>query len=160
MRHLLSFPDPLNERAARIVAAAVLALALVTLGTGFYWLLLPLAYGFIARTLAGPKLSPLAYLASRHIAPRLGPPTLVPGPPKRFAQGIGAVLSTVAATAALGTGSHALADGLLAALALAAGLESIFACCIGCRLFGLLMRAGLVPQSVCEDCADIWSRSR
>ena len=40
----------------------------------------------------------------------------------------------------------------------AAGLEAIFAFCLGCKVFGLLMRAGLVPDEVCAECADIWSR--
>jgi hypothetical protein len=47
---------------------------------------------------------------------------------------------------------------LVAALAVAAGLESIFAVCLGCHAFALLMRAGLIPERVCEECADIWSR--
>ena len=45
----------------------------MTLATGFYWLLIPLAYGFWARVLTGPKLSPLAWLAMNVVAPRLGP---------------------------------------------------------------------------------------
>jgi hypothetical protein len=40
----------------------------------------------------------------------------------------------------------------------AAGLESVFAVCVGCKIFGLLMRAGVVPEQVCLECADIWSR--
>jgi hypothetical protein len=43
-------------------------------------------------------------------------------------------------------------------LAVAAGLESILAVCLGCQLFALLMRTGVVPESVCEECADIWAR--
>jgi len=48
---------------------------------------IPLAYGFWARVLTGPTLSPLGQLATRVVAPRLPvEPKLVPGPPKRFAQ--------------------------------------------------------------------------
>jgi hypothetical protein len=93
------------------------------------------------------------------IAPRLGPEKPVPGPPKRFAQGIGAVLTVAAAVLALGFGEHGTADVLLGALILAAGLESIFAYCVGCRLFALLIRAGIVPQRVCVECADISERA-
>ena len=46
MRQLLSFPNPVNEKAARVVAGVVLATVLVTLLTTWYWLLIPLAYGF------------------------------------------------------------------------------------------------------------------
>ena len=155
---ILSFPNPVNEKAARTVALVVMLLACVTLATSWYWLLVPLAYGFIARVLTGPTLSPLGRLASRVVAPRLGAEKPVPGPPKRFAQAIGATLTTVAAVAALGFAAHAVADVLLAALILAAGLESILAYCLGCQIFALLMRAGIVPERVCLECADIRSR--
>jgi len=69
---------------------------IVTLATGFYWLLIPLAYGFWARVLTGPTLSPLGWTAQNVIAPRLGPKKPVPGPPKRFAQGMGAAMATLA----------------------------------------------------------------
>ena len=45
-----------------------------------------LAYGFIARVLAGPRLSPLAILVTKVIVPKVGLPYRpVEGPPKRFA---------------------------------------------------------------------------
>src|SRR5260370_12856369 len=110
---LFSFPHPVNEKAARTVAAVVLVIASVTLATSWYVLLVPLAYGFIARALTGPTLSPLGSLASRVVAPRLGPPKLVSGPPKRFAQAMGAAMSTAAAVLALGFGLTAAADQLL-----------------------------------------------
>ena len=155
VRDLFSFPNPVNEKAARVVAAAVLILALVTLATGFYWLLIPLAYGFWARVLTGPTLSPLGWIAQNVVAPRLGEKRPVPGPPKRFAQAIGAAFSTAALVVGLGFSLHTVADGLLAVLVLAAGLESIFAICVGCQMFALLMRAGLVPDQICAECADI-----
>ena len=43
MSGLLAFPNPVNEKAARVVAGGVLALSLATLATGWWWLLLPLA---------------------------------------------------------------------------------------------------------------------
>ena len=159
MSEIFSFPNPVNEKAARTVAFVVMGWAMITLATSFYWLLIPLAYGFIARVVSGPTLSPLGRLASKAIAPRLGDEKLVPGPPKRFAQAIGATMSTAAAVAALGFGADGVADVLLAMLILAAGLESIFALCLGCRLFAALMRAGLIPERVCAECADIWTRA-
>ena len=157
MSSLFSFPHPVNEKAARTVAAVVAVTALATLASGWYWLLVLLAYGFWARVLTGPTLSPLGALAMRVVAPRLGPPHYVPGPPKRFAQGMGAVLTTAAAVLALGFGATGAADVLLAAIVAAATLEAAFAYCIGCRIFRLLMRAGVVPEAVCEQCADIWA---
>ena len=40
-------------------------------------------------------------------------------------------------------------------LVVAAGLESIFAVCLGCQVFALLMRTGLVPESVCLECSNL-----
>jgi hypothetical protein len=158
-RKLFSFPNPVNEKAARVVAGVVLATVIVVLATGSYWLLIPLAYGFWARVLTGPTLSPLGWTAQNVIAPRLGPKRPVPGPPKRFAQAIGAVMSTLALVLAFAV-SHPAADGVLIAFVPAAALESIFGYCLGCKAFSLLIRAGIVPDSVCEECADISARLR
>jgi Domain of unknown function (DUF4395) len=158
VRDLFRFPNPVNEKAARVVAGVVLILALVILATGFYWLLIPLAYGFWARVLTGPTLSPLGWTAQNVVAPLLGERKPVSGPPKRFAQAVGTVFSTAALVLGLVLGLHAAADGLLVVLVIAAGLESIFAICLGCQMFALLMRAGLVPEQVCAECADIRPR--
>ena len=158
MSGILGFPNPVNEKAARVVAGTVLTIAVLILATGWLWLLVPLAYGFWARVLTGPKLSPLGWLAQRKVAPRLGPPKHVPGPPKRFAQGIGAALTTSAAILGLAAGLTTAAYVLIGMLVAAAALESIFAVCLGCQLFALLMRAGVVPERVCEECSDIWAR--
>jgi hypothetical protein len=152
---VFSFPNPVNEKAARVVAGAVCVLAGATLATGAYWIAAVMAAGFVARTLTGPRLSPLGQIATRVIAPRLGPPTPVPGPPKRFAQSIGAAMTIAIAIAGLAAGDGTAADVLLGGMIAAAGLESVFAYCIGCRLFGLLMRAGLIPAEVCAECADL-----
>jgi hypothetical protein len=152
---MFSFPNPVNEKAARVVAGAVLILALAIMATGFYWLLIPLAYGFWARVLTGPTLSPLGWVAQNLVAPRLGAKKPVPGPPKRFSQAIGAVISTAALVLGLGLGHHTAADALLIVLVVASGLESIFAICLGCELFALLIRVGLVPSTVCPDCSDL-----
>jgi hypothetical protein len=157
MSDLFSFPHPVNEKAARSVAGLVVVLALVTLLTQAWWLTVPLALGFWARVLTGPTLSPFGQLATRLIAPRLGTPRYVSGPPKRFAQGMGAAMSTAAAVLAL-SGATTAATVVLLLLLAAATLESAFAYCLGCKVFGLLMRSGVIPQDVCAECADIWSR--
>ena len=158
LRELFSFPNPVNDNAARAVAAGVAVLALITLATGWLWLIVLLAVGFAARVLSGPRFSLLGRLATHVIAPRLGPAKLVPGPPKRFAQAIGLTLTTVAAIAGLAFGAHGLAIGLVAVLLVFATLESVFGFCAGCWLFGLLMKTGLVPADTCAECANIWAR--
>lgn len=92
------------------------------------------------------------------MAPRVGPPKLVPGPPKRFAQAIGATLTAAGAVVAFGLGADAAGDALFALVTLAAALESLMAVCLGCELFTLLMRVGVVPERVCPECADISKR--
>jgi hypothetical protein len=155
-RSLLGFPVQVNEVAARLLAAGVALVAIGAVATGQLWLTVPLAYGFVARVLSGPRFSPWALVVTRLLVPRLGlPERLVPGPPKRFAQGIGAVLTVSAAVAAVAFGATSVPVVLLLIVAFAASLEASFAYCIGCRLFALLMRVGLVPQDVCEACADI-----
>lgn len=159
LRQLFSFPDPVNEVTARLVAGGVVVMTLATIFTDSPWLSVVIAYGFAARVLTGPSLSPLGQLATRVLTPRVPAPVkLVPGPPKRFAQGIGMALSTAAAILALGFGLREAAYLLLGLLAVAASLESVFACCLGCRIFALLMRIGLVPADACESCNNIWER--
>jgi Domain of unknown function (DUF4395) len=154
---VIGFPRTINEKAARVVAGVVAVTALVALLLPAHWLVIPLAYGFWARVFTGPRLSPLGALASRVVAPRLGAPKVVPGPPKRFAQGMGAAITT-AAVVALALGAHGVVEALLALIALAAALESVLAFCVGCQVFGLLMRAGVIPDDICAECGDIWAR--
>ena len=77
MRSLFSFPNPVNEVAARSVATGVMLLTGLILAAtaagidGARWLVVPLALGFWARVLTGPTLSPLGQLATRVVAPRL-----------------------------------------------------------------------------------------
>jgi Domain of unknown function (DUF4395) len=156
-RRLFSFPDPVNEVSARLVAGGVVALSLVTIAFDLAPLTALIAYGFVARTLTGPTLSPLGQFVTRVATPRLGlSPRPVPGPPKRFAQAIGAVLSTTAAVLALGAGLRGAAYAVLGALVVAASLEAFAGYCLGCRIFALLMRVGVIPESVCERCSDLW----
>jgi hypothetical protein len=161
MQSLFAFPNPVNEVSARLVAAGVVAMTVVILALGQHWLLVPLAYGFVARVATGPTLSPLGQLVTRGVTPRLGAVGKpVPGPPKRFAQGIGATLTVSAVVLHFGFGATTAADVLVAMVLVAATLESVFAYCLGCKVFALLMRAGLISEAVCQECNDIWSRGR
>ncbi|MFE4834148.1 DUF4395 domain-containing protein [Arthrobacter sp. NPDC056691] len=151
---VFAFPNPVNEYAARITAGLVVLLAAATLLTGFGWGLALIAAGFWLRVLFGPRISPLALLSVKVLAPRLGRVKLVPGPPKRFAQGIGAAMSTAAALL-LAAGLAPAAWILLAVLIIAASLEAFAGYCLGCAIFGLLQRRGLIPEDVCEACNNI-----
>lgn len=157
MSTLFDFPNPVNEKAARSVAAGVLVLALLGLLPTLTWLSIVLAVGFWLRVAAGPRFSPLGQLATRVIAPRLGPAKLVAGPPKRFAQLIGATVTTAAAVSFL-AGAVGAAQVLLILIVIAAGLESGLGLCLGCVIFGYLMRAGLIPAEICVECSNVGLR--
>lgn len=163
LREVFSFPDPVNEKAARAVAAQVLATSALTLFLSiavdprWLWLTAALAVGFLARVLTGPTLSLFGQIATRVLAPRLGPAKVVPGPPKRFAQGMGLGMTTIA-TVLVAFGQTVPAQVLVGALVVAASLEAIFALCLGCKIFALGMRIGVIPESVCEDCANVSAR--
>ncbi len=159
LKKMLSFPNPVNEYAARSVAGMVLLLCIATLGFRTPWLLWPLALGFLARVASGPRFSLFGQLATRVIAPRLGPARLVAGPPKRFAQTIGATLS-LAALASYHLGAPTLSWVLVGLIVPAAFLESVFGLCLGCKIFGRLQAVGVIPASVCEACNDIRLRPR
>lgn len=157
---LFTFPNPVNEISARLVAAGVVLMAVTTIVLDQPWITLVLAYGFVARVLAGPTLSPLGQLVTRVVTPRLDvAPRLVAGPPKRFAQGVGAVFSVTAAFLAIGLDRRGPAYVVLLALALAASLEAFAGVCLGCKGFALLIRAGMIPEAVCERCNNIRATS-
>ena len=157
-KSIFSFPNPVNDKAARVVAGVVVAICVAAIAFDEPWLLPVLAYGFWARALTGPSLSPLGQLATRVVAPHLGTPRSVPGPPKRFAQAMGVAFSTTAVVLWFGFGEHAATWVVIGMLAAAASLESFFGYCLGCRIFGLLMKAGIIPETVCAACADITLR--
>ena len=154
MSSLFAFPNPVNEYAARVTAALVVLLAAVTALSGSGWGLLAIAIGFWLRLLFGPRISPLALLSVKLITPRLGKVKLVPGPPKRFAQGIGAAVST-AALLLFAAGAAPAAWILLGILVVAASLEAFAGFCLGCTIFGFLQRRGVIPEDVCEACNNI-----
>jgi hypothetical protein len=160
MAELFSFPNPVNEVSARLVAGGVVVMAVLTIALDQPWIIAVLAYGFVARVLTGPTLSPLGQLVTRVITPALPfEAKWVAGPPKRFAQGIGAVFTVSAAIAYFGFDEKTVAYVLVGFIIIAATLESVFAICLGCKVFAVLMRFGVIPDEVCERCNNVWGTS-
>jgi hypothetical protein len=154
---LFSFPNPVNEVSARLVAGGVVVMSLLTIVLDLKWATAVIAYGFVARVLTGPSLSPLGQFMTRVVTPRVPvAPRLVAGPPKRFAQGIGVAFSVTALVFTL-LGLWGAAQITLGFLATGALLESALGLCLGCKAFALLIRAGVIPEEVCERCANIWA---
>ena len=156
---IIGFPNPVNETSARIVAGGVVTMSAATIALDQPWIMFPLTYGFAARVLTGPKLSPLGQIATKVITPRLQVEhKFVPGPPKRLAQGMGLAVSATALLLFYGFGKRRAAYRVLGMLTAAAGLESVFGFCIACKLFPLLMKTGLVSEETCRECTELWSR--
>lgn len=158
MDKFFSFPNPINNAAARTVGIGVFAMSVLAFVTGWAWLLIPLTYGFAARVAAGPKISPLGTFAVRVAAPRLKRwQGTVPGPPKRFAQAMGLTFSLAALITWLSAG-WLDARWILLPLIAASGLEGFLGFCLGCTIFGLLIRGGVISESVCAECGDLSER--
>jgi hypothetical protein len=158
MAKIFGFPNPVNEISARVVASGVVTMSVLFLATRSGWVLAVLTYGFLARVLTGPTLSPLGRFATQVVTPaierngHMG--RLVAGPPKRFAQTMGLGFSTVASVLWL-TGSHSGAVIAISMLLGAAFFEAAFGICFGCIIFGGLMKVGIIPEAVCVECNNI-----
>ena len=161
VRRLFRFPDPVNETSARLVAAGVVVQAVLFLALREGWVLVPLAFGFLARVATGPTLSPLGQFVTRVATPRVEArlnarddsfrSRQVPGPPKRFAQAIGLGFTGLASVAWV-LDAPIFADVLIAVLTVAATLEAVFAICLGCIAYSAIWG--------CADCDDISERLR
>src|SRR3954453_4337575 len=160
MKALFAFPDPVNETAVRVTATGVAIMALLALVLDRPEFLVVIAYGFLARVLTGPRLSPLALLSTRVVTPRLRVAhRFVAGPPKRFAQGLGAAGSIASVLCYYALGWHLAAWVLAGLMVVLATLEAAFRICVGCSLYALLVRRGVIDGTDCPECADIRLRS-
>lgn len=68
------------------------------------------------------------------------------------------MLTSTAALAAYGFSTVPLPTLLVAVLLVFALLESALGFCAGCWLFGHLMRWGVIPNDVCEECVSVRRR--
>ncbi len=152
---LFEFPNPVNEIAARVVAGGVVLMAAAALGFGEPWLFVPLVYGFGARVLTGPKLSPLGQFATRVVAPWIGSIVLSGGASQAVRSGDGAWVLAVGARVVVrllgargSLGPHGDAPGSGVARGVLRSLRRV-------PRFALLARAGIIPEEVCAACADL-----
>jgi hypothetical protein len=145
-----------DNNTARIVAAQVLVLAIITFVISFSVSVTAaliidgiLALDFIIRAFAEPRYSPLA-LVGRGVSSALGlKKVMVDSAPKIFAARIGLVFTVVSGI--LLVLRLPLAGGIvLGILAICAFLESVFGFCLGCWMYSLLpgkIAALLVPAA-------------
>ncbi len=153
-------PTVVDEVTVRIVAGIVVTTGVVALLTQQWWLYTFLLADFAIRAARGPRWSPIARVASTWIRPRIpaaDKPTAFA--PKRFAAGIGAVMTAAITILWLlslttgATGPLVAATVLAVAMTVLPAAEAGLGLCLGCKIFAGLIRVGLVPAEVCVDCA-------
>lgn len=94
-----------------------------------------------------PRTAPWGVLYRTVVAPRLAPPQDLEDPrPPRFAQGVGLFVSAVGLALQLAGVPWALTLAAAAAF-IAAFLNAVFGLCLGCQLYLLLQRAGIVGRA-------------
>ncbi|MBA3906086.1 MAG: DUF4395 domain-containing protein [Pseudonocardiales bacterium] len=129
--------DPRGVRFAAAITTLVLAFVLVTASV---WLLAAQAAVFALAVFAGLRFAPYTVLYRTLVAPRLRPPReREEAAPVRFSQTVGLVFTTVGV---LGYAVGLTGLGIAAtALALAAAfLNAAFGYCLGCEMYGLIVR--------------------
>ncbi len=155
--------DPRGPRFAASITTVLLAVATLLALTGTstakatttiaeraadpgFILLLVIALLFLWGVLS-PRTQPWSVLYRRVIQPRLSPPTDLEEPrPPRFAQAVGLFVTSLGLVLHLAGVPWALS--IAAALAfVAAFLNAVFGLCLGCQLYLLLQRAGIVGRA-------------
>lgn len=98
-------------------------------------------------SVVSPRTAPWGALFRRAIRPRLAPPSELEDPrPPRFAQGVGLFVVTVGLVLHLAGIPWALPIATAAAF-VAAFLNAAFSLCLGCQLYLLLQRAGILGRA-------------
>lgn len=142
--------DPRSPRFGAGITAILLLvtifLSLVGASVAAVIVLTAIALLFAWGAFAGIRRHPYGALFRRVIRPRLPAPTELEDPtPPTFAQGVGLVITGIGVV--LGLVGLAWAVPLFAALAfVAAFLNSVFGYCLGCQMYLLGVRAGVLGR--------------
>ncbi|TFC76943.1 DUF4395 domain-containing protein [Cryobacterium cheniae] len=142
--------DPRGPRFGAAITAVLLLvvvfLALTGASVAALVLLSVLAALFAWGAFAGAGRHPYGALFKAYVRPRLGPPdALENAAPPTFAQGIGLLVTVTGVV--LGLAGLESAVGVSAAVAfVAAFLNAVFDYCLGCQLYLLLVRAGILGR--------------
>jgi len=148
----------IDPRGPRFSAGITAVLLLVTIGLslgaaqgnrfadpGFY-LLVALAALFAWGAFAGVARHPYGVLYRTLVRPRLAAPTELEDPaPPTFAQGVGLFVTAIGIVLHLAGVPYAVVIAASAAF-IAAFLNSVFGYCLGCQLYLLLVRIGLIRR--------------
>ena len=143
----------IDPRGPRFGAAITAVLLLVVIGlalggaTTAATIIIALQVALFAwGAFAGIQRHPYGILYKKLVRPRLQPPTELEDPvPPTFAQGVGFVITLVGLVLQLAGVPYGIVVAASAAF-IAAFLNSVFAYCLGCQLYLLLVRAGILGR--------------
>ena len=149
----MTAPAGIDPRSPRFGAGitAVLLLVVIGLNLAGSWLASTILFAalvalFAWGAFAGIKRHPYGAIFRSVIRPRLAAPTELEDPtPPTFAQGVGFVITAVGLVLHLAGVPYALVIAAGAAF-IAAFLNSVFAYCLGCQIYLLLVRAGILGR--------------
>ncbi|MBL0888590.1 DUF4395 domain-containing protein [Myceligenerans indicum] len=129
---------------AGITALLLAVVMLLGAGTAGLVLLTVVALSFVLGTVRGAEGTWQGWIYRTFVRPRLGPPTeLEDRRPPRFAQLVGLVVTGVGVV--LGLSGVLVAVPVAAAVAfVAAGLNAVFGLCLGCEMYLLMRRWGVI----------------
>lgn len=156
----MSRPASIDPRGARFTASITAALLLLVVALGLvggvastlaaqpaFLLLAALAAIFVWSATLGVARNPWSLLFRRLIRPRLAPPReLEDAAPPTFAQGVGAVVTLIGVVLHLAGVPYGLVAAASAAF-VAAFLNAAFEYCLGCQIYLLLVRAGVIRRA-------------
>lgn len=141
--------DPRGPRFGAAITAVLLVVDLLLGLTGAksaaIIVLAAIALIFAWGAIGGVQRHPYGLLFKRFIRPRLAPPAeLEDARPPTFAQGVGLVITALGVLLA-GLGVPFVVVIAPALAFVAAFLNSVFGYCLGCQIYLLLVRAGVIP---------------
>jgi hypothetical protein len=129
-----------------IVVLVVVALGLVGLTTAATILLAAQAVVFLVAAIVGAARHPYGFVFKRLIRPRLAAPTELEDPaPPTFSQGVGFVVVALGIVLQLVGVPYAVVVAAAAAF-IVAFLNSVFGYCVGCQIYLLLARVGIIRR--------------
>lgn len=149
----MSSTPGIDPRGPRFSAGITAVLLIVTIALSLSGATLAVTILFAAITLlfawgafAGIQRHPYGLLFKKLVRPRLKPPTELEDPaPPTFAQGVGFVITLTGLLLHLAAVPYALVIAASAAF-IAAFLNSVFGYCLGCQIYLLLVRAGIIRR--------------
>jgi hypothetical protein len=142
--------DPRGPRVTAGITAVIflVIIGLALAGVGIPALVLSIAQAlvFLWAAVAGVQRHPYGFVFKKLIRPRLKAPTELEDPvPPTFAQGVGLFVTALGILFFFVAGPIALVVAGAAAF-LAAFLNSVFAYCLGCQIYLLLARLGILGR--------------